>query len=99
MITHNQPTPWSLQRTQCAPWRRFEPAMLTELLDTVAAVNNQLLDALVDCAMADNFEFPLPEPLRGTVAQLTVPERQTIARCGVFLGDVNLWGISHGRGI
>src|SRR4029077_17270541 len=38
-------------------------------------------------------------PLRGPVAQLTEQERQTIARCGVFLGDVNLWGINHGRGI
>jgi hypothetical protein len=99
MITQNSPIPKVSQRTPYAPWRRFEPAVLKELLDTVAAVNGQLLDALVDCARSDNLEFPLPESLRGRVAQLTVTERQTIAQCGVFLGDVNLWGISHGRGI
>src|SRR5260370_31207030 len=99
MITQNSPTPKVSQRTPYAPWRRFEPAVLTELLETVAAVNTQLLDALVDCARSDNVEFPLPGSLRRPVAQLTEPERQIIARCGVFLGDVNLWGISHGRSI
>src|SRR6266481_3838702 len=99
MVTKNSPIPKVSQRTPYAPWRRFEPAVLKELLDTVAAVNGQLLDALFDCARSDNLEFPLPESLRGRVAQLTVTERQTIAQCGVSLGDVNLWGISHGRGI
>ncbi len=99
MITQNSPFPRSPQRTQYSPWRRFEPAVLTELLETVAAVNHQLLDALAYCARSDNLEFPLPQSLRGPVARLTVPERETIARCGVFLGDVNLWGVSHGRGI
>src|ERR1700730_10410734 len=99
MITKDSPIPQVSQRTPYAPWRRFEPAVLKELLDTVAAVNGQLLDALVDSARSDNLEFPLPESLRGPVARLTVPERETIARCGVFLGDMNLWGVSHGRGI
>jgi hypothetical protein len=99
MTPENSPIPKVSQRTPYAPWRRFEPAVLKELLDTVAAVNGQLLDALVDSARSDNLEFPLPESLRGPVARLTVPERETIARCGVFLGDVNLWGISPGRGI
>ena len=99
MTTQNSPTPKASQRTPYAPWRRFDPAVLKELLDTVAAVNGQLLGALVDSARSDNLEFPLSESLRGPVARLTVPERETIARCGVFLGDANPWGISHGRGI
>jgi hypothetical protein len=99
MITQNSPISKVPQRTPYASWRRFEPALLTELLETVAAVNTQLLDALVDCARSGNLEFPLPGSLRERVARLTVVERQTIARCGVFLGDVNLWGISGGRGI
>lgn len=99
MITQNSPTPKGSQRTPYAPWRRVEPAVLTELLETVAAVNSQLLDGLVDCAQSDTWEFPLPQSLRDPVARLTASERQRIARCGVFLGDVNLWGISGGRGI
>jgi hypothetical protein len=92
---NSKPSP----RTPYPPWRRFEPAVLAELLDTVAAVNSQLLDALVDCAQSENLEFPLPGSLRGTVARLTVPERETLARCGVFLADVNLRGITRDRGI
>src|SRR5882672_2304323 len=100
MITQNSPIPRLPQkRTPYAPWRRFEPALLTELLDTVAAVNNQLLDALIDCARSDNLEFPLPGSLRESVAHLSDPEQRAMARCGVFLGDVNLWGISGGRAI
>ena len=99
MTPENSPIPKVSQRTPYAPWRRFEPTVLKELLDTVAAVNGQLLGALIDSARSDNLEFPLPESLRGPVARLTVPERETIARCGVFLGDANPWGISHGRGI
>ena len=51
MITKNSPIPKVSQRTPYAPWRRFEPVVLKELLDTVAAVNGQLLDALVDSSV------------------------------------------------
>lgn len=98
MSKRNSSTP-KPYRTPYAPWRRFEPAMLTELLATVAAVNSQLLEALIDCARSDNLDFPLPVLLRGQFARLTLRERETIARSGVLLADVGLWGITTCRGI
>ena len=98
MIKQYPPIPQSFRRTLWRPWRRFEPVMLTEMLDTVAAVNSQLLDALVDCARSDNLEFPLPGSLRGLVAQLTVAERQTVARCVCSWGCEFLWGIESRPG-
>ena len=50
-------------------------------------------------ARSDNLDFPLPVSLRGQFARLTVRERETIARSGVFLADVGLWGITTCRGI
>jgi hypothetical protein len=98
MITRKSPVSLSPWRTPYGPWRRFEPAVLMELLETVAAVNAQLLEALVHCARSDNLEFPLPASLRGPVAQLTVFERDTMARCGVLLADVGPLGITCSQG-
>ena len=90
------PTPW---RTPYASWRHFEIAMLRELLDKVAAVNCQFLEALVHCARSDNLEFPLPASLREQVARLTVHQQETVGRCGVILAEVSLCDITCGRGI
>ena len=84
------------QRIEYAAWRRFEPAALTEILNTVAAVNEQLLDALVDSARSGVLSFPLPESLRSRVAILTSGERQLAARCGVFLADAALADLPGG---
>lgn len=84
------------QRIEDAAWRRFEPAALTEILNTVAAVNEQLLDALVDSARSGVLSFPLPESLRSRVAILTSGERQLAARCGVFLADAALADLPGG---
>jgi hypothetical protein len=84
------------QRIEYAAWRRFEPAALTEVLNTVAAVNEQLLDALVESARSGVLSFPLPESLRSRVAILTSRERQVAARCGVFLADAALAGLPGG---
>jgi len=78
------------QRIEYAAWRRFEPAVLTEILNTVAAVNGQLLDALAESARSGVRPFPLLESLRSHVASLRPSERQVAARCGVFLADAAL---------
>jgi hypothetical protein len=79
-----------LQRIEYGSWQRFEPAMLTEMLSTVAAVNGELLEALADSARSGDHFFPLPESLRCCMAILTSSERQVAARCGVFLADAAL---------
>jgi hypothetical protein len=99
MIERKSPIPPLPWRTRYSPWLHFEAAMLKEVLDTVAAVNSQFLEALVYCARLDNLEFPLPASLREQVAWLTVPQQETVARCGVILADVSLCDITCRGGI
>jgi len=84
------------QRIEYAAWRRFEPGVLTEILNTVAAINGQLLDALAESARSGVRSFPLPQSLRSRVAILTPSERQVAAQCGVFLADAALADLSDG---
>ncbi len=84
------------QRLEHGSWRR-ESVVLAEALDAVAAVNEQLLEAIVESAGVDGSEFPLPESLRGRAAKLTVEERRRAARCGVFLADANFVDFSCWR--
>ena len=64
--------------------------MLTGVLNAVSAVNDQVLEALTECARSESAEFPLDVTLRARVAGLTPDERQRAARCGVLLADANL---------
>jgi hypothetical protein len=82
--------PLPRQRSENSTWRRFEPAALTEALGTVSAVNEQLLEALVESARSDSAEFPLSGSLRPRVAGLSFEECRWAARCGVLLADANL---------
>jgi hypothetical protein len=84
------------KRAEYAGWRR-KPAVLTQVLDAVSAVNGQLLDVLVASARRGVAEFPLNESLRGHVAKLTLEERRRAARCGVFLVDANFADFSCWR--
>jgi hypothetical protein len=83
-------------RAEHAAWRR-EPVVLAEVLAAVSAVNEQLLEALVESSRVEGAEFPLPESLRDRVARLTLEERQRTARCGVFLADANFVDFSCWR--
>ncbi len=80
----------TLQRADGSAKRGFERAVLAGVLNAVSAVNDQLLEALTECARSESAEFPLDASLRSRVAGLTPDERQSAARCGVFLADANL---------
>src|SRR5271166_4371050 len=80
----------TLERADGSTRRGFERAVLTGVLNAVYAVNDQLLEALTECAQSESAEFPLNVTLRARVAALTSDERQKAARCGVFLADANL---------
>jgi len=68
-------------------WRRIDATGLTDVLSAVTALNEQVLDTLVDSARSADAEFPLDSRLRANVATLTDGQRQQIARCGVCLAD------------
>lgn len=90
LVAQSSSMPPSRQPSENSTWRRFEPAALTKVLETVTEVNEQLLEALVDSARSDSAEFPLSGSLRPGVARLSFEECRWAARCGVLLADTKL---------
>ena len=87
---HTSPISLTIDRADRSARRGFERAVLTGVFNGIFAVNEQLLEALTECARSGSAEFPLDVRLRARVAGLTADERQRAAGCGVFLADANL---------
>jgi|SRR5579872_2896003 len=60
---------------------------LMDILEVIAQLNEQLLDALVLSASTVGSPFPLPAALRSNFADLPGEHRRRVARCGIALAD------------
>jgi hypothetical protein len=67
---------------------RFERKTLSDALDAVGQLNEQLLAVLVRTAGSDSSQtFPMADSLRSRFARLTAEQCKAISRCGVLLAD------------
>jgi hypothetical protein len=73
---------------QCSPSARFEPVAFDISLQVVSAINDSLIELLVQHARDAALAFPLDASLRVQMAELSDVQRSAIAQCGVMLADV-----------
>jgi hypothetical protein len=65
----------------------LDPKVLAKVLDAVADLNAEFLEALVETARSAPDQFPLSHCLRSEFRRLMVKQCRERGRCGVFLVD------------